>query len=325
MKKFYTFLFTFTFCLLISNPAFALTFTEIDNDGNERVIIDVENYTVDASQPMPVSDLLPPHPQQVALLQPQLSGLALDMPIPGCASVIVFDFGPNWKSVIDDLGGNYHGIHGRYVYLFTGQYDSFYGKVANGMGRGEDKFKYTESDKTLEVAGPYAVISWNEEDNQLYSDVNYYPASLVINAYRLEMSDVVTTQGVYPRAMCFADDTVSMIPFGSSNLSTKVNYLSWNEDYNGTLDDSEEDNTETNDFWDFITNGWFESSDNPVVQAFTRVLKGLADVVLLVENIELIFAGMFSFLPSEFLNFIKICIAMLVTAVLIKFAMHVLR
>lgn len=325
MKKYFIFLFSLLACLLVCSPAFAFTMYETDAEGNTRVLMSVDDDLMNRPTTFAMGELQTeaPHPQVVGLKVKDLDVLLQDQPIPNGASVIFFDFGPDWEDILENSNME---IYGRYCYLFTGKYETARGHVRNGNGGGADKYQYDASSHTLSVAGPYAWVCYNETEDKLYSSTNCYG---VTNPYyyTLTLEDVYAVgdvNGHYPFAMCFGDDRAGYISFGDWQLTDKLEAYEWDMDLNsgGNVDTSGETIT---DFWQFITNGWYLSSENRVVQVFTEAIKGLAGLADLVTWFPTLFNDVVSVLPAPFLEFIKVAFALLVTALGIKFAMHVLR
>lgn len=323
MKKRICFLVAFIACLFVCSPAFAFTMYETDEDGNTKVLMSVDSDLMNGPTMYAQSwEGEAPHPQVIGLKVEELEVLLADQPIPNGASVIFFDFGPNWETILTDSNME---VYGRYCYLFYGKYNTTFGHVRNGWGGGDSKTEYDESTHTLSVAGPYAWVSYNMEEKQLYSSTNCYTVSNP-NYYTLTLEDVYV-QGApdaqYPMAVAFDDDKCTSIDFGSTDLTAKISDFTWDMDLDAGGDVNTDFETVT-DFWDFIRNGWFTESDNIIIRVFTKCVQGMASIVDIIDWAPHFFSDLVSVLPEPFVGFVKIAFSIIVTAIVIKFVFHLI-
>lgn len=253
-NKKYIFLLTFLFCFLICSPAFAFTLTEVDDQGNKTVLIDIDNdklndlscvpslYTVDTGV------IEAPAPDTVAGLYIYgLKDVVAAHSFNNACTSLVIDFGPNWQSIIEEEGSN-HSITGRYAYLYWNEYNEETGYAEDRYGnRGHDTYTYGYDDEGreyLKVNGKHAFASWNATTQEIDVISNQYnslfPSELTITDIWTYDSENVQ----YPCAISFNDGLLGNIALDIP-LFTKHTEFTWDESL--SVPDDGEDTGGTDD------------------------------------------------------------------------------
>lgn len=314
---------------------YALTITETDTFGNEEIVLHVPDESLEASATTwnMRNVALPPSPGILAQQIPGLASTARELPFPSCASFVLLDFGPNWNT-LDYEDGIKPG--GRYGYFFFGIYEKEVGKVCSGGSAtalvGNNKYTWTGlSDTPVEareckLQGPLAFASYNDTTGEIFMHYNTYADGFIGKTYTFTITGVTVPEDTanasyYPKITCFADDSMSYFQAGSYYLYDDWTDKTWNMSYTGEFNTGGEVQS---DFWQYITNGMFSDSDNPIVQIFTKAIQGIAQVVTFIQDVPTYFTEMVSFLPPAFAQFLGICVGMIVAAMILKLALNVL-
>lgn len=340
MKHFFRTLFTFAvvaFAVVAFNTieADALTITETDFLGNERVLLDIDPDDLAAPFIMPLTDEALPHPDRMGMWIPDLGETIIDYQIPNACSFILIDLGPNWEDLPTASGEDSNVIaEGRYMYIFYGLYNPVYGFVHTGgelQHRGYDSYDFYGSDsihpdeRVLTIYGPYATVFYNDETGKAYLQCNEYPEGYIMGgAHYLTFEGLTSWNDIYysdyyPRVKCYSDEVIQDqgLILGSDTLYTTIDDLTWDRTWE---DDYSESGTENRDDWlDLILSGHY-SAESPILQFFADAIISLSAVIEFFQDAPAHFDSLFSIFPPLFAEFMKVCVTVIFTMVLVKFA-----
>lgn len=277
-----------------------------------------------------------PNPNAIARLIDGLSEVAYDMSLPLCANFVLIDYGPDWKVAAENNQGNTP-ITGQYAYIFWGEWSATYADVIAGQGHhlpADSHYMYYDEELQDECShyfyGPVAYVSYDVDSGTATINSNTYTVKKDANRLGSELTienlnstGLSTVSGGNCRAITFSMNGVSSFSIGATNfVRSDIYEYTWNEDWDGDFDVG---GIADLDFWDYITNGYFTESDNPIVNFFMRALQGLSEVVQFVQDIPEFFSEFVGVLPPKFVIFLEVCLASIFTVLVIKFALHVLR
>lgn len=275
---------------------------------------------------------LPPAPHITGQMIPEIASLVADAQIPDAASFIFIDYGPNWASIISPGDSNVF-LSGRYAYLFYGEYDLLVGRPYTGgnlQQTGHECYQWVQGtnpdNNSLKVFGPYALLTWNEETNDIYTQVNVYDQESG-GYYSLTFEGIVSANDIsnssyYPKVITFGDVGIDRLNLGSYPLTADFNSFAWNISWDG--ESVHPDNENTNDFWDDLLAGNVTST-NPVVQYLGERLVDLANLIESFKILPERFNTFVSVLPPVFADFLRISFGLILGAFLVKFAINVLK
>lgn len=315
-----------------------IKFQTRDENGNLETLLEFDGDALEAMQISTYSvSLVPdlcPSPFDVSRMVPGLDEIAATMEPGASCNFLFIDFGPNWQDGFDPTSTIQ--INGRYLYFFCGRYKTSWDEVKhNGVYTFPNAYSWDTSatnfyENILYVDGPYAMVSYSPDTNNI---------KLVANTYHMNNDEIdVWITGIvtntdtnhldhYPRVMTFGSRSTDRFGYDYDGMSAYLwsqwHEWLWMDSWNGDYESPDEITNWT--IWDYITNGKFSASDDPLIQLFKNVLLGLADAVNFVKNLPDLFTGLVDFFPPAMAEFLLVSLGVIVTFLLIKFALHVLR